>query len=135
MNSKNQNQRLSVSLVVFVSFLALLCMVSTTQAQTTNLDVTFGWNANAESDLAGYRLYEGITPGNYIQVYDIPVSDLTDPADPEYTITVPKNIYYWALTAYDTSGNESGYSDEVDSVKPGAPGGFKVKVIVEVTVP
>ena len=65
------------------------------------------WDANVESDLAGYRVYYGLTSGDYNKVIDVGnqisciISGLLD------------TTYYFAVTAYDTSGNESDYSDEV----------------------
>jgi hypothetical protein len=79
--------------------------------------VTLTWNAptkNADGtplvDLAGYKVYYRSSSGNYsqnINVGDVTtktVSNLTDGLD-----------YYFAVTAYDISGNESGYSNEVSA--------------------
>ncbi|RJQ14299.1 MAG: hypothetical protein C4560_12655, partial [Nitrospiraceae bacterium] len=61
------------------------------------------------TDLAGYKVYIGAGPGEYFQ--DIDVGDITS-----YTVSGLAVPYYFAVTAYDTSGNESGYSDEVSTV-------------------
>lgn len=69
-------------------------------APTTNMDGT------PITDLAGFKVYFGSTPG----VYEIPVD-----AGVETTYTVigfNPGTYYFAVTAYDTAGNESGYSNE-----------------------
>jgi hypothetical protein len=74
--------------------------------------VTLKWNANAEADLAGYRVY----CGNTSRVYTINIS-----AGKLLTATVPNlqsGIYKCAVTAYDTNNNESGFSDEVTKVIP-----------------
>jgi len=91
------------------------------------VDITVRWNANIESDLAGYKLYyktdlsgepyngagaiEGASP------VDIPLVDLVDINNPEYTITEldATHVYFLVLTAYDDAGNESGYSNEVNT--------------------
>lgn len=69
---------------------------------TTNADGT------PLTDLAGYKLYSGISSKNYTQNTDI--GSVTS-----YTVT---NLsvgatYYFALTAYDKSGNQSGFSNEL----------------------
>lgn len=80
------------------------------------------WNANTDSDLAGYKVYYGTTAsGTYGTVIDVG-NVLT------YTISnVPeKTTYYVAITAYDTSANESAKSTEasvttLDVTPPGVP--------------
>ena len=79
--------------------------------------VTLSWNAptkNADGtplvDLAGYKVYYRNSSGDYSQsinagnVTTKTVNNLTDGLD-----------YYFAVTAYDISGNESGYSNEVSA--------------------
>ena len=71
---------------------------------TTNSDGT------SLTDLAGYTIYYGTASGDYSQ--SINVGNVT-------TYTVPISIggtYYFAVTAYDTTGNESDYSNEVTKV-------------------
>ncbi len=69
------------------------------------------WNPNTEPDLAGYRVYYGTAPGAYQQVRGagVVVNDTT------YTVTglTSGARYYFAVTAFDGSGNESDYSGEV----------------------
>ncbi len=64
------------------------------------------WYPNSESDLAGYRIYYGKLSGGYNNVVD--VGNKTT-----YTIEdlVEGKFYYIKGTAYDTSGNESEYSE------------------------
>ncbi|NOY84934.1 MAG: hypothetical protein GXO96_08985 [Nitrospirae bacterium] len=65
------------------------------------------WNANSESDLSGYKVYFGTSSGSYGT--PTTVGNVT-------TYTVPglnTGTYYFAVTAFDTSGNESGFSTEV----------------------
>ena len=73
--------------------------------------VTLSWSANAENDLAGYKIYFGTSSGNY-----------TSPGSPTvigkvstYTLTgLQRNTtYFFALSAYDNAGNESALSAEV----------------------
>jgi len=60
------------------------------------------------TDIAGFRLYSGSASGDYREVLD--VGNLTD-----YTVgnLSEDATYYFAVTAYDTSLRESGYSNEV----------------------
>jgi len=80
-------------------------------------DVVFQWNSNSETDLAGYRLYQATvsgqhTKGNYLT--EIPAGTET------YTITdLNTGTFFWVVTAYDTSGLESEFSQEVSKVITG----------------
>ena len=60
------------------------------------------------TDLAGYKIYFGISSGNYTQ--NIDVGNVTS-----YTVTnlSTGTAYYFATTAYDASSNESSFSNEV----------------------
>jgi hypothetical protein len=75
--------------------------------------VQVSWAANTESDIAGYKLYCGTTSGSYPYVYDVglvtskTLSGLSNGAN-----------YYFAVTAYDTSGNESVFSQEIHILIP-----------------
>ena len=75
------------------------------------VSTTLSWTANTESDLAGYKLYEGVQPGVYgasvVTLGLVTTNTITYP-DPVAPIT-----RYYAITAIDTSGNESGKSNEV----------------------
>ena len=72
---------------------------------------TVSWNANSELDLAGYKIYYGKGSGIYeSQVY---VGNVTS-----YHLTGLEEgkQYYFAVTALDFSGNESKFSNEVETV-------------------
>ena len=75
--------------------------------------VSLNWQTNAEADLNGYRVYCGTSN----RVYGIPVQ-----LGPETTYTsVPLEqgkTYYFAVTAQDDAGNESGYSNEWSQTIP-----------------
>jgi len=72
------------------------------------VDVTLAWDPNTEPDLAGYNFYWAYTSRDY--AFSTDVGNFT-----EYTVTdlIPGITYYFAVTAYDTEGLESDYSDEV----------------------
>jgi hypothetical protein len=73
---------------------------------TQNVAVT--WNPNTEPDIAGYKIYYGQISKNYNHSIDLNRKT-------EYIISsLPDTgFYYFAVTAYDLAGNESGYSKEV----------------------
>ena len=75
--------------------------------------VTLAWDPNSESDLAGYKIYLGTSSGNYLR--NINVGKVTT-----YTLTGLNAgiVYYATATAYSTSGQESGYSNEVSFFTP-----------------
>jgi hypothetical protein len=70
--------------------------------------MTLAWDPNTEPDLGGYKVYYGTSSGTY--GVPLNVGNVTD-----YTLTglTERGGYYIAVTAYDKSGNESVYSNEV----------------------
>ena len=104
------------------TILAILAIAGIAQAATVQVT----WNPNTEPDLSGYKLYHGTASGQYGEPVDVGnVTGHVMEITPEYGAT-----YYFALTAYDTSGNESGYSAEAtcfipDGVKPEKPTGLR----------
>lgn len=69
-------------------------------------DAILTWDANTEASLAGYKIYYGTTPGSYTTILD--VGNVTT-----YTVAGLSATTYFAVTAYDNTGSESGYSNEV----------------------
>ena len=73
-------------------------------------NATVSWNANTETDLAGYRVYVGTRSGVYGFAGPFEVSKIT-------SFTIPNlptgTTYYFAISAFDKSGNESAKSAEV----------------------
>ena len=69
---------------------------------------TLSWSPNAETDLAGYKVYMGNAAG----VYGAPVvlGKVTSYTTGNLQLG---NTYYFAISAYDTSGNESTLSTVV----------------------
>lgn len=69
--------------------------------------VTIMWNANTEADLQGYRVYVGTRSGARTQSFD--VGNVTSTR-----LTLPLgSTYFFVVTAYDRSGNESSPSGEL----------------------
>lgn len=78
---------------------------------------TLGWSANDEPDLEGYVVYrnreESGPPYNYSD--EVSEDELEDPLNPRLKLTGLKKDtkYYVALTAYNSEGIESSFSNEV----------------------
>ncbi|MFB3924899.1 MAG: CFI-box-CTERM domain-containing protein [Syntrophales bacterium] len=73
-------------------------------------EVKLAWAANNEPDVAGYKVYYGSGSRQYSSSVD--VGNQTS-----YTISGLEDSkpYYFAVTAYDSAGNESDYSNEVST--------------------
>ncbi|HEX9757356.1 MAG TPA: fibronectin type III domain-containing protein [Nitrospiria bacterium] len=70
-------------------------------------EATLSWNSNNEPDLAGYKVYYGTSSGQYGTPSDVGTQTT-------HTLSgIPAGEYFFAVTAYDTSGNQSGFSQEV----------------------
>ena len=69
--------------------------------------IQVNWNPNTEDDLAGYKVYIGTASGSYTQHIDV-----GNKTSGVFENVNEKTKYYIAVTAYDTSGNESDYSEE-----------------------
>jgi chitodextrinase len=80
---------------------------------TGTYSVTLSWLASPSAAVAGYRLYSGVTSGLYLHSVD--VGNVT-------TNTVAGLVrgtgYFFAITAYDTNGLESAFSNEI-TLTPG----------------
>lgn len=64
------------------------------------------WDSNTEPDLSGYKVYFGTSSGNYGA--PVNVGNTTS-----YTVSgLGDGTYYFVVTAFDTAGNESGFSNE-----------------------
>ena len=101
------------------SFLSkiIIHLIFLTVFMVTNLhagNVTITWDANTESDLAGYKIYQRILPS---LDYGLPIYNgfPQNPASPLITISniLEGRTYGFIVTAYDTSGNESPPSPEI----------------------
>jgi hypothetical protein len=75
--------------------------------------VTLSWTRNGESDLAGYRVYYGTSPISLNHSVDVGLT--STPTNPSVTLTSFQayGTLHFAITAYDTSNNESEFSTAV----------------------
>lgn len=99
-------------------FLAVLSVVTFLYSPCCAATVTLSWDANTESDLAGYKVYyksgtstlpfngtdalEGVSPIDVNSWTTATISGLD-----------PSKAYYFTVSAYNTSGAESTYSNIV----------------------
>jgi hypothetical protein len=98
------SKKLSKNLVFFSALLVALLISVWARAE----QVTLAWDANTETDLAGYRVHYGSASGRYTTSVDVHNVTTTSIG----TLTAGQT-YYFVITAYDVSGNESGYSNQV----------------------
>lgn len=73
------------------------------------MNATVGWTANGDSDLAGYLVYHGIVEGVYYESFVVTAPTTTKAFSGLYDW----QPHYFAVTAYDTTGNESAKSTSV----------------------
>jgi PKD repeat protein len=104
---------------------ALFIMLPFSGGAAYAMDITLAWDANSEADLAGYKIYyktgipappyngEGASEGN--SPISVAVEELINPNSPQYIIhgLSDTETVYLTLTAFNTDGMESGYSNEV----------------------
>lgn len=122
-------------------FLTILMILSLTNI--VNAATNFIWTAPTTNvdgtpltDLAGYKIYCGITSGAYPVTKDIGmlaadnIGKVTYPIANVLNIDITK-VYYCVITAKDINGNESSYSNEVSvplvGTAPSIPTVFGVK--------
>jgi hypothetical protein len=74
--------------------------------------ITLVWDPNTEPNLAGYKVYVGTTSGVYSAPID--VGNVTSYIVPGLTAGT---LYYFVVTAYDLTANESGWSNEVSATR------------------
>ena len=112
-----------------IIILALL-MATTAFAGTATLNwdiPTTNTDGTALTDLAGFKVYYGATTNIYTSVVTVP-----SPTTNHYIMTLSTGTYYFAVTAYNTSGSESDFSNEivkfVAGTRPSPPSHLTVAV-------
>jgi hypothetical protein len=112
--------------LIYSLIISTILLVSSIAIADTS--VKLAWNPNSESDLGGYKLHQGNVSGEYDTVTD--VGNVT-----EYTVDVADGNWFFAVSAYDLTANNSDVSNEVstltDSEAPAIPGSLTIQ---EVTV-
>ena len=129
-------------------FICMLFFASITVALPTEDKGCLNWdgpttNSDGSSliDLAGFKAYWADAPLVDIKNHSYTNGNRWDVSDPlatslcfkDMTTLVSANNKYFVITAYDTSGNESAFSNEVQKVPfagtvPSAPGNNRLNI-------
>jgi len=96
--------------VILAITLTILCFPL---VSWTGVELTATWNPNSEADISHYNLYQ-VCQGDHERINDDPIRH----PDTSYTFSVDLPDGFgeplcFVVTAMDTSGNESGYSEVV----------------------
>lgn len=125
---------------IAAALVCLLCLLAP-GAWGAGASVTLEWDPNSETDLSGYRIYWGTAPREPAAVRaDNPYPHAVDAGNVTvYTVpNLPDGTLCFAATAYNTSGAESEFSNEVctivNSAPPAVPGLRLKRVTVTSTV-
>jgi len=80
---------------------------NTTNTTASMSTVDLYWDPSTSNTETGYKIYYGTSASNYTDSVD--VGNTTS-----YTMSLTSgNTYYIAITAYNSSNNESGFSNEL----------------------
>ena len=99
-------RRVRQRVIIFLFCAFCLC------APTLASNVTLEWDPISAPTLVGYKIYYGTQSRTYLAT--IPIGTQTTYTFPD-GLLLTGQTYYFAVTAYDDSGNESGYSNEVST--------------------
>jgi hypothetical protein len=102
-----------ISLNAVFLFITLIAATLFSTATAFSAQVTLAWDPNTETNLTGYKLYYGFESGNYTHTIDVGNQTSYSISDLESNV-----VHYFAATAYDSSGNESDFSEEVSYLVP-----------------
>jgi regulation of enolase protein 1 (concanavalin A-like superfamily) len=91
--------------VILAGLIIALCATSFCARAAT---ATLGWNASTSGGVAGYKVYQGTSSGNYTS--SINAGNATQATASNL---VSGTTYYFAVTAYTGAGAESAYSTEI----------------------
>jgi hypothetical protein len=124
-------------LLIMISAMAMILLFA---GEVMALDITFQWDANTETDLAGYKVYykisyiggppyngtvvtEGNSPIDVGNVTQVTLHGFPDGDELKASVDEEGNMYrIWAVvTAYNILRLESGFSNEVDAGVPKDP--------------
>ncbi|HET6464250.1 MAG TPA: fibronectin type III domain-containing protein, partial [Nitrospiria bacterium] len=104
-------RRFILKITIFGLFVLLLSFFNNISLASAG-DAILTWNSNTETDLAGYKVYYGTASRSYGTPIDVAKQTT-------YTVSgLAAGTYYFAVKAYDTSGNLSGFSSEVSKTIP-----------------
>jgi len=105
------------SAIIFLVIAFTLYLVPAMLPEADAANVALAWDPNPEPVLEGYVVYRNTgSPGPPYNYSDtLPEDDLVDPLNPKATLTGLQKgkEYYIALTAYNTEGDESTFSNDI----------------------
>ena len=124
------------SQIIWLVSIVLISLVFTNFAAASEpIEFMLAWDANDEVDIDGYEVYYRTPGSDYELIGDVYVDELADPDNPMVIITdlyngvtseltipsvnvpalamVDGATYYYAVTAFDTQGNISDFSDDL----------------------
>jgi hypothetical protein len=76
--------------------------------------IIVSWKPNTESDLSHYFVYKDVTPGFVPNIYNLVASIVKDSSVFRDHDFVLGETYYYRISAWDTMGHRSEYSDELE---------------------
>jgi hypothetical protein len=97
-----------------------LVLLAAAHASADTREIVLAWDPNTEPDIDAYFIYYGTKKGG---PYTVRSPEILHPVT-EYRVQLtgePLQTYYFVATAVDTSGNESGFSNEVYYTFPAPP--------------
>jgi hypothetical protein len=113
--NKRTPSRFRSQTIAFFTLLLIAISFPLTAPEAQAAEVTLTWDASTDNAVVGYKIHYGTSSGTYQTIID--AGNVT-------TLTVYSladgTTYYFAATAYDANGNESGFSTEVTHTTPAA---------------
>jgi hypothetical protein len=81
-----------------------------TSSKLMATDISLAWDSSVSPGIAGYKVYVGNSSGTY-------GAPITTGNQTSFTVTgLTSGTYYFAVTAFDSQGNESDFSNEVSQI-------------------
>ena len=119
-----------------ICFIVISILATISPRVVLGADASALWNANSETDIAGYEFHYGVETGVYdgdfinatVSPLDVPLASLADENNPRLDLTgIPSCVpVVFVLKAYDLNGNRSAYSDEMEATLPHKPSNVAV---------
>jgi hypothetical protein len=105
------SQSVSAKAKVVLVCIVALCNLCLPEVDASTAKLT--WNRSPSTNVAGYHVYYGLTSGNYPYM-------LNAGNTPSATVSglTPGQTYYYTVTAYSTTGQESGQANVVSNTTP-----------------
>lgn len=100
--------------VIALALTLCAAVLATSIAQAA--DATLAWNASTSAGVTGYKIHQGAATGTYTTI-----KDTGNVLTTVITGLTPGQRYFFAATAYDGFGQQSGFSNEVNYLVPLPP--------------